>query len=102
MSETTKQPEVQFEESRLPKEETLKNFMIEFFDFDLMRKAKIYGRGIKRKDYQAQADIICKMFGYSTIFEYGKDDIRCHLTFSEGNRPPEEPFVTIIPNIYEQ
>lgn len=84
------------------KEETLKNFMLEFFDFDVMRKAKIYGRGIKRKDYQAQADILCKFFGYETIFEYrAEDSPPFHITYAEGHRPEGEPFATVLKSIYK-
>lgn len=82
------------------KEETLKNFMLEMFDFDGLKKFGVYGKEIKRKDYQAQADRICKYFGYQTVFEYGSKEVRCHL--SVQNPQPEDKFVIVIPNIYEQ
>jgi len=80
-------------------EETLKNFMLEMFDFDGLKKAGIYSKEIKRKDYQAQADRICQYFGFKTVFEYGKDSVQCHLSYAK--RPANEPFVTVIKSIYE-
>jgi len=80
-------------------EETLKNFMLEMFDFDSLKKAGIYSKEIKRKDYQAQADIVCHYFGYKTVFEYGAKEVRCHLSVS--NPEPKDNFVTVFPNIYE-
>ena len=50
------------------------------------------------------------MFGYKTIYEYGAEKIRAHLSYSPGHRPlhvdeegklKEEPFVTEIGGIYE-
>lgn len=52
------------------KDDTLKNFMLEFFDFDGLKKAGFYAKHIKRNDYQAQADRICNFFGYKTVYEY--------------------------------
>lgn len=91
------------------KAETLKNFMLEHFDFDGLRNAGVF-KGIKKKDYQAQADRICHIFGYKTVFEYGTEDIRCHITYGSGemglgcDRPlnvdekgelKPEPFITV-------
>ena len=81
------------------KDETLKNFMLEMFDFDGLRKIGVYGKDIKRKDYQAQADRICKYFGFKTAFEYGKDSVKAHLTYA--NRPTDTPFVEKFGGIYE-
>ena len=78
------------------KEETLKNFMLEFFDYNGLRKIGVYDRTIKKNNYQAQADRICEFFGYGTVFEYGAKEVRCHL--SEGKTKVE---LTIIKNIYE-
>lgn len=87
------------------KEEILKNFMLRHFDFDSLKKAGFYGKEIKRKDYKAQADRVCLRFGYKTIFEYGTEEIRCHISYEEGERPTwvnkegnlkTEPFVTVI------
>lgn len=93
------------------KQETLKNFTLEHFDFDGLKKAGVYGNGIKRKDYQAQADRICQFFGFKTVYEYGTEEIRCHISYGSGpagldsERPlnvsetgalQPEPFVTVI------
>ena len=80
------------------KKTTLKNFMEEFFDFDGMVKCGFFKKEWK-EDYQAQADRVCRFFGYKTVYEYGAREIRCHI--SEVNPSEDKPFITIIPNIYE-
>lgn len=93
------------------KKGTLKNFMLEQFDFDTLRKIGFY-KDIKRNDYKAQAERVCLFFGYETVFEYGAKEIRCHITYGSGatglnssERPlsvteygklQDEPFVTVI------
>lgn len=91
------------------KEETLKRFMLDHFDFDSLKKVGFY-KGIKKKDYKAQAERVCRFFGYKTVFEYGTEEIRCHITYGSGpaglgsDRPLEineqgelktEPFITV-------
>lgn len=89
--------------------EVLKKFMLEMFDYAALKKAGFY-KGIKEKDYKAQAERVCKHFGYETVFEYGAKEIRYHATYAAGERPKyvnpdgkliEEPFVSVIKNIYE-
>lgn len=80
--------------------ELLKRFIKEFFDFGTLRKAGFFTKEM-RNDYYAQAERICKFFGLNTVFEYGKDETRCHISYVEGKRPPEEGFITTIPSIYE-
>ncbi|GAF73905.1 unnamed protein product, partial [marine sediment metagenome] len=52
---------------------------------------------------------ICAFFGYETVFEYKSKEVKVHLSFV-GDRPlhvnekgelKEEPFVTVIPSIYD-
>jgi len=90
------------------KADLLKKFMIENFDYSGLRKAGVFTKEM-RGDYQAQAKRICEMFGYKSVYEYGAKEIRCHLSYA-GQRPlsvdesgnlKEEPFVTVIPSIYE-
>lgn len=81
------------------KDEVLKNFMKENFDFKSLLKAGFFTKEMKN-DYKAQAERICHFFGYKTVYEYGAKEIRCHITFA-GERPPNEPFVTVIPSLYE-
>lgn len=93
------------------KQETLKNFMLEHFDFDGLKKVGFYGKEIKRKDYKAQAERVCTFFGYKTVYEYGTEEIRCHISYGSGpaglgsERPlnvsetgelQPEPFVTVL------
>lgn len=81
------------------KADILKRFMKEHFPFGAMRKAGLFTKEMKN-DYQAQADRICTFFGYKTIYEYGATEIRCHISYI-GERPKDEPFITVIPSIYE-
>lgn len=79
-------------------DEVLKNFMEEFFDFKTLCKAGFFTPEMKG-DYKAQASRVCQFFGFKTVYEYGAKEIGCHIT-EAGERT--EPFVTVIPNIYEQ
>ena len=72
--------------------------MEEFFDFATLKKAGFYGKEIKKRDYKAQAERVCKFFGYKTVYEYGAKEIHAHVT--SDDRLPHEPFVTVIPSIY--
>ena len=85
--------------SDIDPDEVLKNFMLEFFDFNGLKKAGIY-KGLKKKDYKGQAERVCEYFGYKTVYEYGSKEIRCHVT-AAGDRSKNDPFITILPNIYE-
>ncbi len=87
----------------------LERFMKEHFPYAEFKKAGIFTKEM-RGDYEAQAKWICSRLGLKTIYEYGKDEIRCHLSYEEGPRPTwingdgelkTEPFVTVIPSIYE-
>lgn len=87
----------------------LKSFLEEHFDFQTLKKVGFFSKKIKKKDIHAQAERICHLFGYKTIYEYGSKEIRAHLSYA-GQRPlhinedgelKQEPFVTIIKNIYE-
>ncbi|MFC0183337.1 hypothetical protein SAMN04515674_105301 [Pseudarcicella hirudinis] len=78
----------------------LKSFMKEFFPFSEMRKAGLFTKEMKG-NYEAQADKICTFLGYETVYEYGSNEVSCHITYTEGKRPDNEGFVTVLPNIYE-
>lgn len=80
--------------------ELLKRFIKEFFDFSGLRKAGVFTKEM-RGDYYAQAKRLCIFLGLNTIFEYGKDELRCHITYVDGKRPEGEGFITEIPSIYE-
>lgn len=79
--------------------EVLERFMKEFFPYKEFKKAGIFTKEM-RNDYKAQAKWVCDHFGYKTVYEYGAKEIRCHISYA-GKRPPDEPFVTVIPSIYE-
>lgn len=78
--------------------ELLKSFIEEFFDFNSLCKAGLFTKEI-RKDYKAQSEILCRFLGLKSIYEYGVKEIRCHIT--ECNPHKSKTFVTIIPSIYE-
>jgi hypothetical protein len=80
----------------------LKRFMLEHFDFDGLKKSGFF-KGLKRNDYKKQAEILCKYFGYKTIYEYGTTEMRVHISYA-GDRPKhvdengelkEAPFVEV-------
>jgi len=48
----------------------LKKFMDENFDFYVLRKAGFYPKDMKKSDYKAQAERVCKFFSLASIYEY--------------------------------
>jgi hypothetical protein len=96
----TEQEILKLDDKPLSKEKLLKKFMKEFFNFNELQKAGFFTKEMKN-DYPAQAERICHFFGYKSVFEYGSEEIRCHISYAKGNRPEGEGFITIIPNIYE-
>ena len=84
----------------------LKSFLKENFAYSSLKKAGFF-KDVKFNDYEGQAKKLCDFFGYKNIYEYGKHEIRCHISYA-GDRPIEVdengklktiPFVeTIFPN----
>lgn len=74
--------------------------MREFFPFSDLRKVGFFTPEM-RGDYEAQAKRVCEFFGYKTVYEYGKDEVRGHLSYDRPEVRGNEPFVTIIPSIYD-
>lgn len=98
-----KTPDLEVEDLKL-----LKSFIDEFFPLKELFKVGYFTKEMKG-DYPAMAKRICDYFGYKTVYEYGSKEIRCHVSYA-GGRPQhinengelkEEPFITLIPNIYE-
>ncbi len=96
-------------ENKKQTDEVLKNFMREFFPYAEFKKIGLFTKEM-RNDYEAQAKRICDLFGYETVYEYGAEEIRCHISYADGARPTwinkegkleTEPFVTVIKSIYE-
>lgn len=90
------------------KDKVLERFMKEFFPFNQFKKIGFFTKEMKG-NYQAQAKRVCDFFGYETVYEYGAKEIRCHLSYPEGQRPlvinsygelQEGPFITVIESIY--
>ena len=78
----------------------LKKFLEEFFDFEELKKTGFYNTTIKKTDYEAQSDRICKFFGYKTVYEFGAKTLSAHISYAEA-RPEDEPFLTVFKSIYE-
>jgi hypothetical protein len=58
----------------------LKSFMEQHFDFAGLKKAGMF-KGVRKDDYQKQADIICHKFGFSSIFEWiAQPKVACHIS----------------------
>lgn len=86
---------MKFENFKHDSDGVLRRFMQEFFPYSEFRKAGIFTKEMKG-DYEAQAKRICEFLGYDSIYEYGSQEIRCHI--SDGCRTP---FITKIPSIYD-
>ena len=52
------------------KDKVLERFMKEFFHFPSLCKAGFFKPEMK-KDYKAQAERVCRFFGFKTVYEYG-------------------------------
>ena len=100
------------------KEQVLENFMKEFFPFKEFKEIGFFTKDM-RGDYQAQADKVCKFFGYKSVFEYGVKEVSCHISYGSGlpndkagldsavpmyvddkGELKDEPFITVVPSIY--
>lgn len=85
----------------------LKCFLKDNFDFSGLKKSGFFPKEMKHTDYEGQAKKICEYFGLESIFDYGKHEIRCHISYA-GERSSYvndkgelkvTPFVeTIFPN----
>lgn len=87
------------EPTQKEKDAVLKRFVQEHFPFTPLRKAGFFTSEM-RGDYKAQAARVCQWFGYKSVYEYGAEEIRCHVTVA-GKRPDDMPFITVIPSIYD-
>lgn len=97
----------------------LMNWMKEFFPYSQFRKAGIFTKEMKG-DYKVQSEHICRMLGLNSIYEYGKEEIRCHITYANPDCPAgictngrplnvdvngklkPEPFITVIPSVWDE
>lgn len=50
----------------------LKKYMKAKFSFKDLKKAGVFTKDVKHNDYEKQAEIICKKFGFGNIYEYSK------------------------------
>lgn len=64
----------------------LKEFLDEHIDFYSLRKAGLF-KGLKKSDIHKQAEILCKLFGYKTVFEHKTHPIYAHISSADGHRP---------------
>jgi len=78
----------------------LERFIKEFFDFNELVKIGFFTKEMRGK-YEAQAQKICHFFGMETVYEWRSEASQVHFSYAEGKRPEDEPFVTVIPSIYE-
>jgi hypothetical protein len=101
------------------KDKVLENWMKEFFPYSEFRRAGVFTKEMKG-DYEAQSQYICRRLNLASIYEYGKEEIRCHITYANPSCPAgistdgrplninvvgklkEEPFVTFIPSIWDE
>jgi hypothetical protein len=86
-------------DQNISEEEVLKKFIKEHFPFSAMKQAGFFTKEMK-EDYTAQAERICTFFGFESIYEYGKEELHCHISYA-GERPKDKPFITVINTINE-
>jgi len=88
-------------------DKVLQRFMKEHFPFRELKDAGFFTQEMKG-DYQAQSERIRKYFGYKTVYEYGAEEVSCHLSYAKNadrlwltkDGVHSEPFTTIEPSIY--
>ncbi|UXD67723.1 hypothetical protein MUK51_10820 [Sphingobacterium faecium] len=91
-------------------DQLLKDFLNEHIDFYSLRKVGFFPKEMKKTDIHGQAERICKLFGYKTVYEYGAKVIHAHISYADGHRPSwvneqgeyeQAPFVEKFGGIYE-
>jgi hypothetical protein len=72
--------------------------MKEHFHYPSMEKAGFFTKEMKG-NYEAQSKRVCDFFGFETVYEYGKDEIACHISSVKPSK--DDPFITVVSSIYE-
>lgn len=62
----------------------LKCFMADNFCFSSLKKVGFYPKEMKHTDYEGQSKLICRFFGFKSVYEYGSHEIRVHITYGSG------------------
>ncbi len=81
----------------------LKAYMQEHFNYTQLKNIGFFTKEMKG-DYESQAARVCLFFGYETVYEYSRHEIRGHISHAGKwplhiNRKGElvgEPFVSVI------
>lgn len=84
--------------NQVEKNNLLKKFMQEFFDFNELLEVGFFTKEMKN-NYELQAKRVCEFFGFKTVYEYGSIKVRCHI--SEANTKDTDNFITKINSIYD-
>jgi len=101
------------------KNSVLANWMKEFFPYAEFKRAGIFTKEM-RGNYEMQANHVCLLLGLNSIYEYRKEEIRCHITYVNPDCPfgidtdgrplkidhtgklRSEPFISVIPSIWDE
>ncbi len=70
----------------MAKDKHLEDFVKKHFPYAPLKKAGFFTAEM-RNDYKTQAKRVCTYFGFKSIFEYGVEEIRCHISYAEGQDP---------------
>ena len=62
-------------------DQALKNYMQEHFPFSDFKKIGFFSKGMKFNDYEAQAKRVCVFFGFESVYEYSKKEIKAHISY---------------------
>lgn len=65
-------------------QKALKAFMQDNFYFTGLKKSGVFPKEMKFNDYEGQAKIICKKLNLESIYDYGKIEIRAHISYASG------------------
>lgn len=78
------------------KDERLKEFMRNHFDFSSLKKAGVFPKEMKFNDYEEQAKVICYLFSLDSVYEYAFIGVGCRVHISYVNPTPFTPFIETI------
>jgi hypothetical protein len=87
----------------------LKEYMQDNFDFGSLKKAGFFPKEMKFNDYEGQAEVICRYFSLSSVYEYSEigKGTRVHISYVDPKPgpldiPPHRKFVEIIGEEYRK
>lgn len=75
----------------------LKTFIEQNFDVSGLKQMGMLDKSIRKNYYEKIAARICQFFGYKSIYEYGRTEIKAWLSTDKGCEPYYRPATTQTP-----